>query len=321
MAMFGSVGQPQLLDLIKMFSTPQNQQGAGVFGMPAQSPGPINVPMQPDAPPAIKPVDVNLFPNGMPRVPKPSLFGKDGNGWKVLGILGDALQTAGGGRPTYMPYLQEQQKLQQEHDRLAAQQALEQRKLDWQIKKDSRDVRTVGRSLLSVPVDGDPSIIYTAPTDAESFAQSIGINPGDPQYVPTIKDKELGAYGPTAFDQKKELEDQRFGNRQTLRGMPTYANLHPQPRGGGGNAGPRVPRSVGEAIAPIIVKLRNGQPLTASDQQALSYYGPGRGRRPFTPSAAPAPSRAPVRVSSPDEARKLAPGTVFMTPDGRTKVR
>ena len=30
---------------------------------------------------------------------------------------------------------------------------------------------------------------------------------------------------------------------------------------------------------------------------------------------------APVRVSNPDEALKLAPGTVFMTPDGRTKVR
>jgi hypothetical protein len=33
------------------------------------------------------------------------------------------------------------------------------------------------------------------------------------------------------------------------------------------------------------------------------------------------PSSAPVRVNSPDEAMKLPPGTVFVTPDGRRKVR
>jgi hypothetical protein len=39
-------------------------------------------------------------------------------------------------------------------------------------------------------------------------------------------------------------------------------------------------------------------------------------------SSAPAKaSSAPVRVQSVDEARKLAPGTVFITPDGRRKVR
>jgi hypothetical protein len=32
-------------------------------------------------------------------------------------------------------------------------------------------------------------------------------------------------------------------------------------------------------------------------------------------------SVAPVRVSSPAEARALKPGTTFMTPDGRLKVR
>lgn len=33
------------------------------------------------------------------------------------------------------------------------------------------------------------------------------------------------------------------------------------------------------------------------------------------------PKGAPVKVNSPEEAMKLAPGTVFVTPDGRTKVR
>jgi hypothetical protein len=39
----------------------------------------------------------------MPPAIKPKAWGKDGKAWKILGIIGDALQTAGGGRATYMP--------------------------------------------------------------------------------------------------------------------------------------------------------------------------------------------------------------------------
>jgi len=37
---------------------------------------------------------------------KKGLFsGKDGTGWKILGIIGDALQAAGGGQGTYTPHM------------------------------------------------------------------------------------------------------------------------------------------------------------------------------------------------------------------------
>jgi hypothetical protein len=39
------------------------------------------------------------------------------------------------------------------------------------------------------------------------------------------------------------------------------------------------------------------------------------------PNAAPTGAAAPVRVNSPAEAEKLAPGTVFVTPDGQQRVR
>ena len=39
----------------------------------------------------------------MPPAIKPKAFGKGGKAWKILGIIGDALQTAGGGRATYAP--------------------------------------------------------------------------------------------------------------------------------------------------------------------------------------------------------------------------
>ena len=49
----------------------------------------------------------------MPPAIKPKAFGKGGKAWKILGIIGDALQTAGGGRGTYMPAMLE---LQQQVD-------------------------------------------------------------------------------------------------------------------------------------------------------------------------------------------------------------
>lgn len=48
---------------------------------------------------------------------KPGLFGKGGDGWKAIGILGDALQIAGGGRATWMPFMQGRE----QQDREAAQ--------------------------------------------------------------------------------------------------------------------------------------------------------------------------------------------------------
>lgn len=40
---------------------------------------------------------------------KPGAFGKGGDGWKILGIIGDALQTAGGGKATYAPMMMDLQ--------------------------------------------------------------------------------------------------------------------------------------------------------------------------------------------------------------------
>lgn len=45
----------------------------------------------------------------------------------------------------------------------------------------------------------------------------------------------------------------------------------------------------------------------------------GYGRQPGTREAPSSAAERPVRVQSPDEARRLPPGTLFTTPDGRTK--
>ena len=269
-----------------------------------------------------------------PRVAKalqPRPFDKGGRGWQILGILGDALATAGGAQPTYMPAMRERQRLAAEQQRWDAEQQMNRAKLAWEIRKDMRpDVRSVGRSVVSVPIEGDPKVLFTAPTDAEQYAANLGLNPGDDGYSDAIMDATLRGSGPTAFAQRRSLEDQRYGHRVDLRGVPTYANLHPRPAGGGSsNTGtPRPPRSVGEAVAGIVQKLARGEQLTPGEQGALALYNRRRTGMPTAPLPAlptalpgPASGASPVRVTSPDQARSLPPGTQFITPDGRVKVR
>lgn len=60
---------------------------------------------------------------------KPSTWGQGGKGWQILGIIGDALQTAGGGQATYAPAVAQQQALETEgRQRLQQAQAAAQQK-------------------------------------------------------------------------------------------------------------------------------------------------------------------------------------------------
>lgn len=66
---------------------------------------------------------------------------------------------------------------------------------------------------------------------------------------------------------------------------------------------------------------RRGMGSTADVKDLLNPKARAALQRLNGDAASPSAGDAPVQVSSPDEALKLAPGTVFMTPDGRTKVR
>ena len=114
------------------------------------------------------------------------------------------------------------------------------------------------------------------------------------------------------------LEGERHRNRQTLRQMPTYSNLHPRPAAGGGGSGNgRPPRTTGNVYAPILSKVAAGKPLTPGEQQVLSLYG--RGARSGAAGAGSGGGALPT-VRTPAEAAKLPKGTRFRTPDGRIKV-
>jgi hypothetical protein len=61
--------------------------------------------------------------------------------------------------------------------------------------------------------------------------------------------------------------------------------------------------------------------LLGAQEAWTKYQASPRAAAPAPPRKAPAGAKPPVRVNTPEEAKALAPGTVFITPDGRTKVR
>ncbi|MGE0776634.1 MAG: hypothetical protein AB7G25_13075 [Sphingomonadaceae bacterium] len=347
--MFNSVARstPDLNTLIRMYG-PQ-----GGLDAPPRPVAPVNSVAMPNGPTAqprfggfqpppdrlsgTNPIGTDLqqpLPND-PRVDKamaPRFFESGGLGQKLAMILGPTLMAAGGnqaGANQMIGNFQRQKEWTAEQARQRMQDRIEADKWQWQQRKDTRpDIRTVNGQIVAVPFEGDPTVIHQAPTDAEQYATTLGLNPGDEGYADAVMDYTLRSNGPTAYGQRSQLEDQRYGNRVNLRGMPTYANLHPRTGGRGTNSPPRTPRSVNEAVAPLLQKLSRGEQLTPAEQQALSYYnrgGRGSGKPSITPRPAaprlPIKQTGPVRVSTPEEARRLKPGTQFVTPDGKVKVR
>lgn len=90
------------------------------------------------------------MPQVLQQAKKPGAFGKDGWAWKVLGALGDGLQTAGGGHATYMPaMLDMQQRADEERkwqSQLAQQAAFEQQKLQATANAPTADERLLNAS-------------------------------------------------------------------------------------------------------------------------------------------------------------------------------
>lgn len=110
-------GLASLMQGIYPLAQQEQQQPSGLASLL-----PLDTPLQqavmPGDQPGIPPIE------GLPGVKKPGAFSQGGKGWEIMGIIGDALQAAGGGRPTYMPMVQEQKQLETEgRQRLAERQA------------------------------------------------------------------------------------------------------------------------------------------------------------------------------------------------------
>ena len=256
---------------------------------------------------------------------KPGFFSKRGGGLDVLGGVADALS----GQPIYST-AQRQRHAEEMQQR--SQQALwarddAQRQQDRQWQVEDRDAAMNKPQFFNAgndrvrydPVSGKAEVVYDAPEDYQTYASTLGLNPGDAGYGNAVQDYVLRGSGPTAQKAKLGLEGVRQGNRLQLRGTPTYLQTHPAPPRSRPAAGPRAPSTMGGVVAPILAKMAQGQPLSAGEQQALSTYQAGRGGHRGGGSRSAGGSMPTVRT--PAEARALPPGTRFRTPDGREMVR
>jgi hypothetical protein len=97
------------------------------------------------APQSIAPGEMSIQIPSLPDMSKkPGAFSKGGKGWQIMGIIGDALQTAGGGRGTYAPFVADQQERedlarQRLQEMMARRQERQEDRAnsleDWQIKQ------------------------------------------------------------------------------------------------------------------------------------------------------------------------------------------
>lgn len=233
---------------------------------------------------------------------RPSFFGDGGAGRAIVGTIGDSLLTLSGGRPVYAPAMAEQR---------AARNAQLQQAAEWahqaSVKADDRAYEANKPQYFNAgndrvmydPTSGSSRTIYDAPEPFQTYASQFG-DAGTPDYRTAAQDYVLRGNGPTAYGYDADLEGVRQGNRvalegvrqgnrAALRGMPTYSDLHPRARGGGGGAGgvPRPPSTLAGAVAPILAKMGRGEQLTPGEQaawQAYSNRGRGGGRGGKSPS-------------------------------------
>lgn len=84
----------------------------------------------------------------------------------------------------------------------------------------------------------------------------------------------------------------------------------------------RVAAAVPFKPVDLLILQNSPESLTLGDVMASRGLGGQGGAQPATPAAPATPAGGePVRVSTVEEARALPPGTIFIAPDGRRKVR
>jgi len=183
---------------------------------------------------------------------------KKGIDWRMLaGIVGDGLAGLNGQPPLYAQAMYKERQARADQQRQLAEITLRSR-----LDAAKPDYFTAGNNRVRYdPTTRTSETLYTAPEEFELYAQSLGAEPGTPEYDRLVQDYVLRTGGPTATGLNMEEEDHRQGNRLglegvrqnnrsalvsqrlnnslTLRQSPTYSQRHPKPskptgRGGGG---------------------------------------------------------------------------------------
>jgi len=164
---------------------------------------------------------------------RPGFFGKGGKGWGILGVIGDGLQVAGGGRATYQDYMQQQQEYAQRLQELQAER--EARRAERMMPRAEQVGNAIG---MLDPATGQFTPTYTAPpqqSEQERLIDAWG-REQDPERKAMIERAIRGfQYTPEVMDARTQAQiavaDHRLGNSLTLKRTPGASS------GGGGGMG------------------------------------------------------------------------------------
>ena len=162
----------------------------------------------------------------------------------ALGQFGQALLMAGGDPGRALALVDERDR-QTEAQRLARAKEMVQAGRYDQEHADKMDERQWQRTkpeywsgnedrLKFDPTTGQVVTVYDAPTDAQDYAASLGLDTETDAGRRAVQDYVLRGSGPTALESDLRLEEARYGHRAALKGSPTYRQAHPLPGSLGG---------------------------------------------------------------------------------------
>lgn len=141
-------------------------------------------------------------------------------GWKLAaGILGDALAGAAGQPAQFAPMMERRRQEQTAFER--GEQQYQRRRTDEIADRMAEANKTQFFSgnedrIAYDPTTGTTRTLYDAPTDAQTYAGTLGHQPGSDDYSGAIRDYVLRSNGPTALDGRFGLEAVRTDGRQRL---------------------------------------------------------------------------------------------------------
>lgn len=161
------------------------------------------------------------------HVKKPALFGKDGKGWGILGVIGDGLQVAGGGKATFMEMMAKQR--EQEMEQQIAEQRYQRELADQRARQQVVNLGDGGVGTYSQ--DGGLDVIREpVPADrtpnAVQVLRAAGIDPTSPEGRDALV-RSLSGY------QYSQPGIQAIGQAADARAAATAAH-RAGPSGGGG---------------------------------------------------------------------------------------
>lgn len=210
-----------------------------IFGKPSQIPLGI-ADAQPIA--AYAPTDLGDF---NPKVSN-SPFRQGGKGWQTLGIIGDALQVAGGGRATFA----DAQRWMQEQE---AEQARRAQERDDRMNTPS--ILNTKAGVISATPTGDVRMLHAAPPEVpewQQYVQAMSDPNTSPQERQYIQQYLLKGNAP-------DIMQQRLSNQVQLKTTAPGSS-------GGGGGGSSVPKGIFSVkSAADYARLPSGTKYTAPD--------------------------------------------------------